>query len=99
MSNKLLDKNWTFRSKVGPSGRINFCTKVRPSDQKLVLKVKSISGLKLDLHLYVKHKFVKNTNMSIQHMYIKTYGPAVSGRDRGIPELRSGADTLIRPVH
>jgi hypothetical protein len=44
-------------------------------------------------------KFLKNTNMSIQHMYIRAYGPAVSGRDRGIPELQTGADTLIRPAH
>jgi hypothetical protein len=37
--------------------------------------------------------------MSIQHMYIRAYGPAVSGRDRGIPELWTRADTLIRPAH
>jgi hypothetical protein len=32
-------------------------------------------------------------------MYIRAYGPTVSGRDKGIPKLRTGADTLIRPAH
>jgi hypothetical protein len=37
--------------------------------------------------------------MSIQHMYTRAYGPTVSGRDRGIPKLLNGADTLIRHAH
>jgi hypothetical protein len=36
--------------------------------------------------VYIKHKFVKNTNMSIQHLYIRAYGPTVSSRDKGIPQ-------------
>jgi hypothetical protein len=40
--------------------------------------------------LYIKHKFVKNTNMSIQHIYIRAYGPTVSGRNRGTPEIWTG---------
>jgi hypothetical protein len=47
----------------------------------------------------MKHKFVKNTNMPIKYMYIRAYGPVVSGRDKGIPELWTGADTLILPAH
>jgi hypothetical protein len=31
-------------------------------------------------------------------MYIRAYGPTVSGRDRGIPKLRTGANTLIRTL-
>jgi hypothetical protein len=35
----------------------------------------------------------------ISMLYIRAYGLAVSGRDRGIPELRTEADTLIRPAN
>ena len=31
-------------------------------------------------------------------MYIRAYGPTVSGRDRGILKLRTGANTLIRTL-
>jgi hypothetical protein len=41
--------------------------------------------------------------MSIQHIYVsytsELTGPTVSGRNPGTPELRTGADTLIRPAH
>jgi hypothetical protein len=45
--------------------------------------------------IYIKHEFVKNTNMSIQNIYIRAYGPTVSGRNRATPELRTRPDTLI----
>jgi hypothetical protein len=32
-------------------------------------------------------------------MYIRAYGPTVSGKNPGTPELRTGANTLIRPAH
>jgi hypothetical protein len=32
-------------------------------------------------------------------IYIRAYGPTVSGRNPGTPELQTGADTLIHPAH
>ena len=45
-------------------------------------------------------KFPFHTNVFMLKLsYIRAYGPTVSGRNPGTPELRTGAYTLIRPAH